>query len=87
MAAPGFDVSRRCIGARQPPERSWHIENYVADCDQVAGTDVGRTAIEGWMCGKSAWVYDIVPPYSPSVWPGTVMRKASTPASGDPRAV
>jgi glycosyltransferase involved in cell wall biosynthesis len=72
-AREGFDVVLLGLGngdylgelppnARWERREVWHIENYVAECDQVAGTDVGRTAIEGWMCGKPAWVYDIVPP-------------------------
>jgi glycosyltransferase involved in cell wall biosynthesis len=47
--------------ARWERREVWAIEEYVADCDQVAGTYMGRTAIEGWMCGRPAWVYDVVP--------------------------
>jgi len=47
--------------ARWERREVWDIENHVSWCDQVAGTFVGRTTIEGWMCGKPAWVYDIVP--------------------------
>jgi glycosyltransferase involved in cell wall biosynthesis len=36
----------------------WNIEDFVARCDQTAGTSFGRTTIEGWLCGKPAWVYD-----------------------------
>jgi len=35
------------------------IENYINKCDEVAGVLLGRTTIEGWLCGKPAWIYDI----------------------------
>jgi glycosyltransferase involved in cell wall biosynthesis len=47
--------------ARWERQEVWDIETHVYACDEVAGTFVGRTAIEGWMCGKQAWVYDVVP--------------------------
>lgn len=40
-------------------ESTWNIENYVQDCDKVAGILLGRTSIEGWLCGKTAIIYDI----------------------------
>jgi glycosyltransferase involved in cell wall biosynthesis len=39
----------------------WHVEDYVAASDEVISTFFGRSAIEGWMCGRPAWIYDIVP--------------------------
>jgi glycosyltransferase involved in cell wall biosynthesis len=70
----GFDILFLGLGdgdyLRELPQNArwerrevWQIEDYVAECDEVAGTDVGRTTIEGWLCGKPAWVYEIVPPF------------------------
>lgn len=35
------------------------VENYVYKCDIVAGILLGRTTVEGWLCGKSAIIYDV----------------------------
>lgn len=35
------------------------VENYIHQCDIVAGIMLGRTTIEGWLCGKSAIIYDV----------------------------
>lgn len=35
------------------------IAGYIYKCDEVAGILLGRTTIEGWMCGKNAWIYDV----------------------------
>jgi len=35
------------------------IENIVKNCDTTAGILLGRTTIEGWMCGKPGWIYDV----------------------------
>lgn len=35
------------------------VENFVKNCNVTAGILLGRTTIEGWMCGKSGWIYDI----------------------------
>jgi hypothetical protein len=32
---------------------------YVQRCSETAGILLGRTTIEGWMCGKSGWIYDV----------------------------
>lgn len=37
----------------------WNIEEMVKECDETAGIFVGRTTIEGWMCGKPGLVYDV----------------------------
>jgi len=37
----------------------WNIEKMVKECDETAGIFVGRTTIEGWMCGKPGLVYDV----------------------------
>jgi glycosyltransferase involved in cell wall biosynthesis len=35
------------------------VEKYVQRCNETAGILLGRTTIEGWMCGKSGWIYDV----------------------------
>lgn len=35
------------------------VEKYVKNCSETAGILLGRTTIEGWMCGKPGWIYDI----------------------------
>lgn len=34
-------------------------EKYIHQCDETAGILLGRTTIEGWLCGKKGWIYDI----------------------------
>jgi glycosyltransferase involved in cell wall biosynthesis len=36
-----------------------NIETYVKNCSETAGILLGRTTIEGWLCGKSGWIYNI----------------------------
>lgn len=36
-----------------------NVEKYIQQCDQTAGILLGRTTIEGWMCGKGGWIYDV----------------------------
>jgi glycosyltransferase involved in cell wall biosynthesis len=36
-----------------------NIERYTQRCNETAGILLGRTTIEGWMCGKSGWIYDV----------------------------
>lgn len=40
-----------------PP--TWDVEKYVKECDETASILMGRTTIEGWLCGKPGWVYEI----------------------------
>lgn len=40
-----------------PPTPS--VEKYIQECDETAGILLGRTTIEGWMCGKKGWIYDV----------------------------
>lgn len=40
-----------------PP--SSEIEKYIHQCDETAGILLGRTTIEGWMCGKKGWIYNV----------------------------
>jgi glycosyltransferase involved in cell wall biosynthesis len=35
------------------------VENYVKNCSETAGILLGRTTIEGWLCDKSGWIYDV----------------------------
>lgn len=35
------------------------VQKYVQRCDETAGILLGRTTIEGWLCGKSGWIYDV----------------------------
>lgn len=37
----------------------WNVEELVKQCDETAGIFVGRTTIEGWLCGKPGLVYDV----------------------------
>ena len=40
--------------------RSTHnVETFVKNCHQTAGILLGRTTIEGWMCGKDGWIYNV----------------------------
>jgi glycosyltransferase involved in cell wall biosynthesis len=40
-------------------ESTSEIENFVKNCDTTAGILLGRTTIEGWMCGKPSWIYKV----------------------------
>jgi len=42
-------------------EPTWEIERYVKQCDETASILLGRTTIEGWLCGKPGWIYNITP--------------------------
>ena len=35
------------------------VETYVKNCSETAGILLGRTTIEGWLCGKSGWIYNV----------------------------
>jgi len=36
-----------------------NVENYIKQCDYTAGILMGRTTIEGFLCGKRGWIYDV----------------------------
>lgn len=38
---------------------TWNIENYILKSSETAGIQLGRTTIEGWMCGKPSWIYKV----------------------------
>lgn len=40
-------------------EPTLSVEKYIHGCDETAGILLGRTTIEGWMCGKKGWIYDV----------------------------
>ena len=40
-------------------EPTLNVEKYIRECDETAGILLGRTTIEGWLCGKKGWIYDI----------------------------
>ena len=35
------------------------VDKHIHKCSETAGILLGRTTIEGWMCGKSGWIYDV----------------------------
>lgn len=35
------------------------VEKYVKNCSETAGILLGRTTIEGWMCDKPGWIYNV----------------------------
>jgi glycosyltransferase involved in cell wall biosynthesis len=38
-----------------------NVAEFVKNCKETAGILLGRSTIEGWMCGKSGWIYDVNP--------------------------
>jgi hypothetical protein len=40
-------------------EPTYSIEKFIHECDETAGILLGRTTIEGWMCGKNGWIYNV----------------------------
>tara|TARA_R110002110_G_scaffold16300_4_gene70925 strand:- start:430 stop:2076 length:1647 start_codon:yes stop_codon:yes gene_type:complete len=40
-------------------EPVWNIENYIKDANKTAGILLGRTTIEGWLCGRPGIMYHI----------------------------
>lgn len=38
---------------------TWSVDQYVNRCKETAGIQLGRTTIEGWMCGKPSWIYKV----------------------------
>lgn len=47
------------VGRDQPNPPMWYTEKLTKKCEMVASIYVGRTAIEGWACGKAALIYDV----------------------------
>jgi len=40
-------------------EPTWNVESYIAQCHETAGILLGRTTIEGWLCDRPGWIYDV----------------------------
>lgn len=40
-----------------PP--TWEVETFINRCSETAGIQLGRTTIEGWLCGKPGWIYNV----------------------------
>lgn len=38
---------------------TWNIEDFISKSHETAGIQLGRTTIEGWMCGKPSWIYKV----------------------------
>ena len=38
---------------------TWSVESFINRCKMTAGIQLGRTTIEGWMCGKPGWIYKV----------------------------
>lgn len=36
-----------------------NVEEYIKKCDYTAGIFKGRTTIEGFLCGKQGWIYEV----------------------------
>jgi glycosyltransferase involved in cell wall biosynthesis len=56
----GVELSDLNLGSHVtyfPP--SQNIEDFIHKCDETAGILLGRTTIEGWLCGKKGWIYDV----------------------------
>jgi hypothetical protein len=35
------------------------VDKYIHKCSETSGILLGRTTIEGWMCGKPGWIYNV----------------------------
>jgi glycosyltransferase involved in cell wall biosynthesis len=35
------------------------VDKYIHKCSETAGILLGRTTIEGWLCGKKGWIYNV----------------------------
>jgi len=40
-------------------EPLFEVEEWIKLCDYTAGIKLGRSTIEGWLCGKPAIIYDV----------------------------
>jgi len=38
---------------------TWSVEIFIQKCKMTAGIQLGRTTIEGWMCGKPGYIYKV----------------------------
>jgi hypothetical protein len=49
-------LTNECVKYHPP---TWDVEKYVKECEETASILMGRTTIEGWLCGKPGWIYQI----------------------------
>lgn len=40
-------------------ESTPNVNDFIHRCTETAGILLGRTTIEGWMCGKPGWIYNV----------------------------
>lgn len=40
-------------------EATPNVDNFIHRCSETSGILLGRTTIEGWMCGKPGWIYNV----------------------------
>lgn len=40
-------------------DSTYDVEKFVKNCSETGGILLGRTTIEGWMCGKPGWIYNV----------------------------
>jgi glycosyltransferase involved in cell wall biosynthesis len=38
---------------------TWNVEKYIKNCKETAGIQLGRSTIEGWLCGKPGWIFKV----------------------------
>jgi glycosyltransferase involved in cell wall biosynthesis len=38
---------------------TWTVEPFIQKAKVTAGIQLGRTTIEGWLCGKPGWIYKV----------------------------
>lgn len=38
---------------------TWNVEKFIKNAKETAGIQLGRTTIEGWMSGKSGWIFKV----------------------------
>lgn len=38
---------------------TWNVEKFIKNCKETAGIQLGRSTIEGWMCGKPGWIFKV----------------------------
>jgi len=52
-------LNAKFVGRDQEIKPTWDTEEHTKKCEMVASIYVGRTALEGWACGKAALIYDV----------------------------
>ena len=60
-AGPGAYANGFPATVQRVSEEIWNVEDEVLAADEVAGNFVGRYALEGWACGRTARVYTLTP--------------------------